>query len=97
MKSLGIIFLTVLITGCAALDQKTPMVVKTEVIKMKIPESLMEVPPYPKKIDVETATQADVSKFIAETEKRMYELERKLEEIKKFNDVPVEKLDGSTK
>lgn len=97
MKLLGIIISAAMLTGCASVGQKPEMVVKTEVIKMKIPESLMEVPPYPKAIDIETATQADVSEFIAETEKRMYELERKLEEIKHFNDAPVDKLDGGSK
>ena len=91
MKLLAIIASAALLTGCASLCEKPEMIVKTEVIKMKIPEALMEVPAYSKNIDVETATQADVSKFIVETEKRMYELERKLEEIKKFNDAPVDK------
>ena len=97
MKLIGILILAALLTGCASLGQKPEIVIKTEVIKLKIPQSLMEIPPYPKGIDVESATQADVSKFIAESERRMYELERKLEAIKEFNDVTIEQLEGNDK
>jgi len=97
MKLLGILISAALLTGCATIGQKPEIVIKTEVIKLKIPQSLVEIPPYPKAIDIETATQADVSKFIAETEKRMYELERKLEAIKEYDDVTTEQLEGNAK
>lgn len=96
MKSL---FLVLLLVGCCA----DPIIPEPRVIKetsyvVRIPpKDLMTVPDKVNKINVETATQADVAKFILDQYERMQKLENRVIEISKFLVDEQQKLDAKAK
>lgn len=77
----------ILFTGCATTqpDCVPEIIVKKETVKVKVPEPLLVIPPYGEKLE-DGSTQKDVSKWVVDTEERMYQLERQLQAIKKFNE-----------
>lgn len=92
MKNI-IIFLSLIfiLSGCATLEQKP--IIETRITKIKIPSEFLVIPPYGKKIDIDSATQKDVSQWILDTEERMYILERNISKIKQFNEESVTEKD----
>jgi len=85
MKNIIIILLMAsLLSGCE-LWQRKP-IIETRITKVTVPAEFLDVPVYGKKVDVETATQKEISQWILDTEERMYILERNLSKIKEFNE-----------
>ena len=76
------------LSGCSLLPSRPP-IIDTKIVKVKVPEEFLNVPPYGKKVDAETSTQKEVSQWILDTEERMYILEQQLNKIREYNDKSV--------
>lgn len=86
------IFLTGCSTVCTDYCAKhgaADIVVKTEYVVRKAPDTLFDIPPYAKKINSITATQKDVAEWIIESEGRTQILENNIRSLKAFQDAPV--------
>lgn len=93
MKNIILIFLiTSLLSGCNLWSTRPP-IIETKISKVKVPTEFLDIPPYGKKIDTETATQKEVSQWILDTEERMYILERNIFKIKEFNEKSITEKD----
>lgn len=87
-----IILLSLTLSGCE-LWQTRPPIIETKVSKVKVPAEFLDVPSYGKKVDIETATQKEISQWILDTEERMQVLERNIAKIKEFNEKSVTEKD----
>lgn len=76
------------LSGCILCPPKPP-VIETKIVKVKVPEEFLNVPPYGKKVDTETSSQKEISGWILDTEERMYILEQQLKKIREYNDKSV--------
>lgn len=74
-----------LLTGCATtsnVKEECAPIVKTQVVKFSIRDEFLTIPPKVDPIDLNTATQKDVAKWLNAREDRTKILELKLQEIK---------------
>lgn len=83
MKQLILIPFIILLAGCVTNECKP--IVETKVIRTKVPEEMLTIPPYGPKIDPDKMTQKDVSRWAIETEQRMQLMEDQLRAIKVYN------------
>lgn len=80
------LIIALLLTGCAHKPAPpiTTTVTKVERIVVYPPAELLIIPPNDYPINVDKATQRDVSAWILKTEQRSRILETKLRELKRF-------------
>lgn len=95
MKNLFLMFLlSITLVGCGSLPWTSrPPIIETKVTKVKVPEEFLQIPDYNPDINLDTATQKEVSKWIVDTEQRMQRLERNLQNIKEFNEKSITEKD----
>ena len=88
-KLLTTLPLVALLAGCFATTKplEKPEVTIAERVEYVIklpPAELLELPPPPAPIDVDTATQADVARWVLANERWMQDMRNRLAEIAKF-------------
>lgn len=95
MKNLFLMFLlSITLVGCGSLPWTSrPPIIEAKVTKIKVPEEFLQIPDYNPDINLDTATQKEVSKWIVDTEQRMQRLERNLQNIKEFNEKSITEKD----
>lgn len=79
------VIISLMLYGCGSFQQKQP-IIDTKIVKVKVPEEFLNIPPYGKKVDVSTSTQKEISGWILDTEERMYILEQQLKKIREYNE-----------
>lgn len=86
MKFLIILLSSLILVGCQTCPiQPEPVVItKTEYIVRKPPEKLLVLPEPVKDIDVDTASQAEVSSWLIDNEAYINELKDKFIGVSKF-------------
>jgi hypothetical protein len=72
-----------LFSGCSTFTRKE-VVVETKYVVRQASAAQKSLPPYPAGIDVKSANQLDLAKWITENEERQMRLERIIEELIKF-------------
>lgn len=79
-----------LLMGCAQ-QPKTEVVVRNEYIVRTAPDQLKKLPSYPEPIDVATADQVALARWINRTEGYLNELEAMIVNLISFYEAPVTK------
>lgn len=96
-KIASIIILAAL-SGCATVDNtpkaETRILERLEYVVKIPPAELMEIPPQVPNIDVDTATQADIARWIIANEERIRVLENIIKDIATFLRNEKSKLDA---
>lgn len=83
MKALSIAVLAVLLSGCTTITRKE-VVIETRYVVRAASEAQKRLPPQPAPINVDTATQADLAEWIAQSEKRTLDLEAIIRRLIQF-------------
>lgn len=75
------------IAGCASVPPAPlqPVIEKIQIQKVTVPESLLLIPPKVAPIDLTTATQKTVAKWIIDNDTRQELLEANIKSIQKIN------------
>lgn len=81
-----ILVLSLFLVACGSNPTKPQLITKDHYIVKEIPPEYFVIPAPLEKIDVDTATQKDVSLFIVNMDNRITELETKLIGAKKVQD-----------
>lgn len=77
---------TALLTGCAATPPLLPPVItQMQIVKVKVPEALLIIPPKVAPISLTGATQKNVAQWIIDNDLRQQIMEENLNAIKKNN------------
>jgi len=93
MKKIFLAFLltaTFGLVGCETTKPDTQVLIKKEYVVRTAPESLKSIPPYPAPIDVKTANQIDLAKWMLDNEKYLLSLESQIKSLIEFYEKPVE-------
>lgn len=87
MKTL-ILFLAILLTGCATDKQLVDQTVaiKYKYVVMTIPEEMLEMPETESFLDTATASDKDAAIWMIDWERRYQEIERRLKMIKTYQE-----------
>lgn len=88
MKKL-ILIAALILTGCASNEPLKEIVIKNNYIVRTAPQTLKTLPNYPELLNVETATQTDLAKWINNTQGYIYELESMISVLINFYEKPV--------
>lgn len=88
MKKL-VMILAIALTGCGSWCTKHDVVIQHDYEVRTAPEELYQIPAYPKPLNLDSATQADVAQWIISNEQRTYKLENQLKGLKDFYTAPV--------
>lgn len=90
-----ILVLALFLTACGSMPQKPEpqVVVKKEYVVRTADNVLKVIPPVGPKIDPDKASQADLAKWIAETEEHRLKLEARIKTLIEFYEKPVEEKD----
>jgi len=102
MKTILILSILILLSGCSTVCKmcanKNPnIVVKTEYVIRKAPETMFDIPPYSARLNIDGFTQKDIATWITESEGRTQILENKIQALKKFQDSPITPVEIPTK
>ncbi len=84
MKTLLIACMLALVVGCNSTPEKPEpsVITKNVILIVKLPDSVLLIPPHVPPIDLATATQREVAIWMAENEKRIVKLESNLAIVK---------------
>ncbi len=90
-----ILLMVVFLTACGSVPQKPEpqVVVKKEYVVRTADSSLKTLPPLPSKIDPDKATQADLARWIKDTEDHRLKLEARIGSLIEFYEKPVKEED----
>lgn len=89
MKTVLAILLATALTGCAGgagWRQEPSVIVQYKTEYITIPEDHLVIPDDIPMVDLKTATQKTIAKWIADKEERSIEMEKKLRKIKELQD-----------
>lgn len=84
-----VILCLISLTGCAT-QKQTEVLVKTQYIVRTAPTQLKTLPAYPAPINVETADQVALAKWINSTDGYIYDLESMITNLINFYEKPVD-------
>ena len=86
MKSLILVFMCFLLSGCVTMSPciEQPVVTKYKYIVIDIPDNMTSIPEKVKDIDVNNSTDLDASKWLIESEQRSSKMELQLISIKQY-------------
>lgn len=93
MKLVYIIPFCLALAGCETiqkLDQTTAT--RYKYVVTQIPDEVLKVPNPMYKIDPKTATDKEMAKWMADSEQRYLEIERKLREVKEYQEKKLKDL-----
>ena len=100
MSKFYIIILCAALSGCglfANIEPEQKLIVQREYIVRIPPVELMDIPPHVPNIDVDSAKQSDIARWIIDNENRMSVLENKIRGIAKFLRGEQDKLEEQAK
>lgn len=95
-KTVSLLALVAILNGCTfggGVKPEPPIVTKQEYIIKVPPADLLKIPPKVKDLDVDTAKQSDVARWINETVDRMDKMENQIIGIGKFFNDEQKKLE----
>jgi len=82
MKTAVALLAALLLVGCGTTDfVRKEVVVETRYVIRKASEAQKQLPPMPAKIDPQSATQLELAEWMAQTEKRMMDLESLIKQL----------------
>lgn len=86
-KLLSVLIVTGVLAGCSTTPPLVPPVtVRTEIVKVTVPETFLSDPPLVTPLNLKTATQKDVARWITEKDRVIDFYATNIEGIKQFND-----------
>lgn len=92
MRALILVPMVLILSGFGSCQTKPDpsVVTRTEYVVRQAPDSMYKLPPQVTAIDVDTASQREVSIWITDSEERTLKLEQMLGALKIFFNQPVE-------
>jgi hypothetical protein len=83
VKALTIVALAALLTGCTTVTKKE-VVIETRYVVRTASEAQKRLPPHPRPINVDTANQAELAEWLAQSERRALDLEAIIRRLIEF-------------